>query len=81
MIGFVGGLLTTAALIPQVWRVYTLKSAGDLSLLFLVVTIIGIALWLVYAVQRHAWVLLFWNSMAECLVIALLVGKLKYGME
>ena len=76
-----GGLLTTAALVPQVWRVYANQSAHDLSLPFLLITLLGIGLWLLYAVYRRLWMLLFWNGMAELLILALLVGKFRYGMH
>ena len=50
--GFVGGLLTTMGMVPQVWRLFKLKSAHEISLTFSVLFVIGIAFWLAYGIER-----------------------------
>ncbi|MFC1847045.1 SemiSWEET family sugar transporter [Chloroflexota bacterium] len=49
--GFMGGLLTTGGFIPQVWRLFKLRSAHEISLTFTSSFIIGIAFWLSYGIS------------------------------
>jgi len=78
-LGFIGGALTTFGLIPQVLRIYTLKSAKEISLLFTILMVIGLGCWLIYGIIKRLPPVIFWNSLALILFLILLVGKLKYG--
>ncbi len=78
-IGIITGALTTFGFVPQVIRVYKLKSAREISLLFNIMLLVGIALWLTYGVIFNLMPLVFWNVITGLLVISLLIGKLKYN--
>ena len=78
-LGLVAGATTTVAFIPQVVRVYRLRSAREISLLFTVLSVIGIALWLLYGAVEGVAPLIYWNLIALVLFSALLYAKLKYG--
>ena len=52
LIGFVGGFLTTMGMVPQVWRLFKLKSAHEISLTFSLFFNIGVAFWLVYGILQ-----------------------------
>ena len=48
--GYVAAALTTAAFVPQIVKTWRTRSAGDLSMVSLLLFTVGLALWLVYGV-------------------------------
>ena len=78
-LGIIAGVFTTFAVIPQIIRVYKLKSAREISLLFTSSMIIGIAIWLVYGIMLDLKSIVVWNSIGICLNSWLLFTKFKYG--
>jgi uncharacterized protein with PQ loop repeat len=66
-LGDIGGLLTTFCYIPQIIRVFLLKSAKEVSLIFTLMLLEGGSLVIV------------WNLIAVVIVTTLLFAKLKYG--
>ena len=78
-LGFVAGAIMTVAFLPQVIRVYQLKSAREISLPFTILFTIGILLWLIYGVVFRLPPVILWNAVSVALATALLYAKLKYG--
>ncbi len=78
-IGFIGGLLTTVGLIPQIWRLFKLRSAHEISLIYSVLFVIGIAFWLSYGIWMGLLSVILWNSVSLVLGIGMLYAKLKWG--
>ncbi|MFA5308563.1 MAG: SemiSWEET family transporter [Dehalococcoidales bacterium] len=78
-LGMAAGLLTTFAVIPQIIRVYKLKSAREISLLFNSFMVAGIAVWLVYGIIQGLFSIIIWNIIGVILNGWLLFAKLKYG--
>jgi len=74
--GFVAGALVTCSLIPQLIRVFKLKSAHEISLLFASLLLLGITLWLVYGIYFGLPPVILWNAVGIVLVAALLGAKL-----
>ena len=79
IIGFFGGLLTTGAMVPQVWRLYKLRSAKEISLTFNSFYIMGIGLWFVYGLLLGLPALIIWNGLGLILGFCMLYAKLKWG--
>lgn len=79
IIGFIGGFLTTMGTIPQVWRLFKLKSAHEISLTFTLSFITGISLWVIYGVLNGLVSLIVWNSIALILGFCMLYAKMKWG--
>ena len=79
-IGLVAGFLIAFGLVPQVLRVWRLKDAREISLMFVVVTMSGTVLWLVYGMLLGLLSVIVWNGANLVLQSALLVVKLRYGM-
>ncbi|MBL7125141.1 MAG: hypothetical protein ISS51_03485 [Dehalococcoidales bacterium] len=79
ILGFIGGGVITASLIPQVQRVFKLKSAHDISLTFTLMLLIGLILWVNYGLAFNLAPVVLWNSISTALVAVLLYAKLKYG--
>ncbi len=79
LIGFVGGLLTTMGMVPQVWRLFKLKSAQEISLTFSLSLNIGIAFWLAYGIMNGLISVIIWNGIALILGCGMLYAKMKWG--
>ena len=78
-LGFVAGALVTFSLIPQLIRVFKLRSAREISLLFNTLLLAGLILWLTYGISLDLAPIIIWNAIAAALVAVLLYAKLKYG--
>ena len=78
-LGFIAGVLVTVALVPQVVRVFRLKSAVEISLPFTILLIVGMLCWLGYGILFQLFPIIFWNAVGAGLVVTLLSAKLKYG--
>lgn len=78
-LGFVGGALTTLGFIPQVIRLYKLRSAKEISLSFSLLFMVGVLCWMFYGIALRLPSVILWNALTLVLSIALLYAKLKYG--
>jgi MtN3 and saliva related transmembrane protein len=79
MVGFIAGVLTTAAFIPQVVKVWKTRSARDISLGMYAILVSGIVLWLVYGLLLGSWPIILANILTLVLAVAILVMKLRFG--
>jgi MtN3 and saliva related transmembrane protein len=78
-VGYAAGFLVTFAFLPQIIRVYKLKSAREISLLFNSSTLLGAILWLTYGLVLGLVPIIVWNIIGIILTSLLLIYKLKYG--
>jgi MtN3 and saliva related transmembrane protein len=78
-LGIIAGVFTTFAVVPQIIRVYKLKSAREISLIFTASMLLGIVIWLVYGIVLGLISIIVWNSIGICLNSCLLFVKIKYG--
>ncbi len=79
ILGFVAGAVVTLSYFPQIIRVFKLKSAHEISLLFTSLLLVGIIIWLAYGIYVHLLPLILWNVVGVAQAVALLYAKLKYG--
>jgi len=79
LIGFIAGLLCALAFIPQVWRLFRLKSAGDISMPFTIALACGVSLWIVYGVALGSVPLIVANAAVLYLALSIMYAKVKYG--
>jgi MtN3 and saliva related transmembrane protein len=77
-IGFVAGVLTTAANIPQVSKTYRNRSADGLSFRMLITLGSGLALWVVYGITSRSAPIIVANVAGFLLVAALVVMKFRF---
>jgi MtN3 and saliva related transmembrane protein len=80
-IGLVAGFLVALGLVPQVVKVWRLKDAQEISLSFNLLSLGGTVLWFVYGIVLSLVSVIVWNAINLVLLSALLLVKLKYGME
>ena len=78
IIGLIAAVLTTAAYVPQVYKTWKTKSAGNISLTMYIAMFIGILLWLVYGIHLKSLAMILANSVTAILTLIILVFKLRY---
>ena len=78
-LGYLAGLLVTFALVPQIMRVYKLKSAREISFIFNTSMLAGVIFWLIYGIKLGLVPIIVWNVIGAILSALLLFAKLKYG--
>lgn len=78
-VGYLAGLLVTFALVPQIMRVYKLKSAREISVIYNSSMLLGLVLWLIYGIILGLVPIIIWNIIGAVLAGLLLLAKLKYG--
>jgi len=79
LLGFIAGALINVGFIPQVWRLFKLKSAREISLPFILLFLVGLACWLAYGILLNLPPVIWWNAIATAMMCAMLYAKLKYG--
>ena len=72
MVGFLAGLATTAANLPQVWKNYRNKSAEGLSFRMLLTLAIGVGLLIIYGFLSKSLPLIVTNAVVLLLILSLL---------
>jgi MtN3 and saliva related transmembrane protein len=78
-LGLIAGFLVTCSIIPQLVRVYKLKSAHDISLAFTGLLWLGMVIWLIYGISLKLVPIIIWNVAGVILIGLLVYAKLKYG--
>ena len=79
VLGFAAGALVTFSLVPQIIRVFSLKSAREISMLFTGLMLAGILMWLGYGIFKSLFPVILWNAIGASLVFMLLCAKMRYG--
>ncbi|MCD4760478.1 hypothetical protein K8R42_01125 [bacterium] len=78
ILGYLGGLLVTISLAPQVIKSYKTKSTKDISIVYTLILAVGLALWVLYAVLNKIIPLAIFASVEFLFTISLLILKLRY---
>jgi len=78
IIGFIAAVCTSSTFLPQILKSYKSKSTKDVSLGMVLLMILGVSLWLVYAISRRDVVVFTAQVIAMFFSIFLLILKLKY---
>lgn len=76
--GHFGAFLTSVTFIPQVYRSWKLRSAGDLSLLMLFIVLLSTIVWLTYAVALMLWPVIIANGIVCVLSLLLIYFKVNF---
>ena len=79
LIGLLGGGLTTASWVPQLFRTWRTRSARDFSWGYLSLFASGVFCWGIYGALRDDLVILLTNIFTFTLVAS--VASIKYGDE
>ena len=79
LLGYVAGVLTTLAFLPQAIKAFRTKSTKDISLTMWLMLTTGIFCWLIYGIQLRAGPIIMANAVSFVLVAAVLVLKIRNG--
>jgi len=79
LLGYVAGTLVVISLLPQVIKSWKTKSTKDISMLRYIIYIIGLILWIIYALIIKNGPVAIMNTIGLFLAISILALKLKYG--
>ena len=77
--GILGAVLTTACWVPQAVQTIRTRDTAGLSLAMYATLLIGLALWLVYAMSIMSWPLIVSNIATGVLAFIILVLKIRHG--
>lgn len=78
-IGLAAGTLTTAAFVPQAWKVWSSRSTTSISLLMYLVFALGLVLWIVYGWSLGSLSIVLANTITLALAVFILGMKLRHG--
>lgn len=79
VLGFIAGMITTISFVPQVVRIYRIKSGRDISLWMMLLFALGVTLWLIYGLLLSSLPIILANAVTLVLVVAILVLKVYYA--
>ncbi len=78
-LGLIAGAMTTSSFVPQIIRIFKLRSAHEISLYFSVLLLSGFALWIVYGIRDGLLPIVFWNSLNVVFIFIVLYAQFKFG--
>ena len=78
LMGYIAGILTTTANIPQLVKIYNLKEAKDISTLTYSFLFVGFILWTIYASYVNDLPLLLANVFSLAIVLGILILKFEF---
>ena len=79
ILGLAAGFFITVSFVPQILRVVKLRSAREISVLFTLTQLLGLAIWLSYGIILGLLPVILTNTILAVFVCILLGAKLKYG--
>jgi len=75
MIGYLAACLTTAAFVPQVWKVYRTRDTRAISQSMYLIFSLGVFLWLIYGWYLGSWPIVLANGVTLLLSLSILWMK------
>lgn len=79
LLGYAAGILVVISLLPQVMKSWKTKSTRDISLSRYVIYVIGLILWIIYAVIIQNGPVAAMNSVGLILALSILYLKIRHG--
>lgn len=80
-IGLMAATCTTISFVPQLIRVWRLRSARDISLTMFLVFSLGVFLWLLYGIFIGSVPVMLANGATLALSLAILALKMRFGQR
>ena len=78
-LGLMGGALIVVSFIPQIGKLYKLKSAREISLPFTLLQLCGGFMWLAYGLVLSLPAVIITNIASIFLVSLIVFAKIRYG--
>ena len=80
-LGLVAGAMTTSSFVPQIIRIFKLRSAHEISFQFSALLLAGFLLWIVYGVKDGLLPIVVWNSFNVVFISVVLFAQLRFGRD
>ena len=64
IIGYLAGVFTTIAVIPQIYKAITTHKTDDISPVFFTILLVGVGLWTVYGIIKTDWPIILTNGIS-----------------
>ncbi|HEY0654304.1 MAG TPA: SemiSWEET transporter [Chryseosolibacter sp.] len=77
-VGIAAGIFTSASLLPQLIKLLKEKKANDISIFFLVILFIGLALWVWYGIMKNDIPIIVTNSFSIVVNLLMIIYGTKY---
>jgi MtN3 and saliva related transmembrane protein len=81
LIGFLAAACTTISFVPQLVRVWQLRSAREISLIMFSVFSCGVFLWLLYGILVRSVPIILANAISLALSLGILALKLRFDRK
>ena len=78
IIGFIAGILTTVAVLPQLIKSWKTKKVMDISPFMFVLLLGGVGMWVVYGIVKNDYPIILTNGISFLLNLSMLVLMLLY---
>ncbi len=80
-IGWLAAVGTTVSFVPQLVRVWRLRSAREISLITFLVFSVGVFLWLLYGIFAHSMPIILANGITLAISLAILALKIRFDRK
>ncbi|HIB49494.1 MAG TPA: hypothetical protein EYO35_14440 [Flavobacteriaceae bacterium] len=77
IIGYLAGIFTTIAVIPQIYKAIKTNKVDDISPVFFSILLLGVGLWTVYGILKIDWPIILTNGISFILNALMLSIYLK----
>ena len=77
--GMIGGILSVGAFLPQAYRIWKRRSAGDISLSMYLAIVAASVLWMFYAYVYGATALFLTNAIIGVIALVIAALRVRYG--
>ncbi len=64
IIGYIAGIFTTIAVVPQIYKAIKTNKTDDISPIFFSILLIGVGLWTVYGIIKTDWPIILTNGIS-----------------
>jgi MtN3 and saliva related transmembrane protein len=81
MVGHLGSIISSVTFMPQVYRVWKTKHAGDLSMSMMTILFVSSLVWIVYGVVKNVLPVIICNSIICFLSLVLIYFKFRYDKK
>ncbi|HBR55081.1 MAG TPA: hypothetical protein DEA82_13215 [Flavobacteriaceae bacterium] len=81
IIGYLAGIFTTIAVIPQIYKAIKTNKVDDISPVFFSILLLGVGLWTVYGILKIDWPIILTNGISFILNAIMLGIYLKNKIE
>jgi MtN3 and saliva related transmembrane protein len=78
LVGYIAGLLTMFAFVPQIFKMYKTRSVNDISLPSFLQQFVGISLWFIYSLLIENKPMILSNTITLSSVIAIILLYFKH---